>query len=223
MSEKPTYEELLEKIKKLEESEKRYRSIADNSSDLLYRTNLKGEIIYISQSVYKLSGYTIEETIGMNMARQVYLIPEERDRFLEILTKHGKVENFEARLIRKDGSIWWASTNAHFFKDENGEIAGVEGITRDISELKSSQDTQNKLIIDLQKALEKVQTLSGLLPICANCKKIRDDMGYWNQIETFIQNHSKAQFSHGMCPECSDKLYSDQEWYINMKKNLGKK
>lgn len=61
----------------------------------------------------------------------------------------------------------------------------------------------------LQQALDKIKTLRGLLPICANCKKIRDDQGYWNQIEVYIANHSEADFSHGICPECSKKLYPE--------------
>ena len=68
---------------------------------------------------------------------------------------------------------------------------------------------REKLIINLQKALKDVKTLKGLLPICASCKKIRDDMGYWNQIESYIQQHSDAEFSHGICPECVKKLYPD--------------
>jgi hypothetical protein len=63
------------------------------------------------------------------------------------------------------------------------------------------------LIRELQEALSKVKTLSGLLPICASCKKIRDDKGYWNQIETYIGAHSEAEFSHGICPDCLIKLY----------------
>jgi len=70
---------------------------------------------------------------------------------------------------------------------------------------------------------KEVRTLRKFLPICANCKKIRDDKGYWNQIEVYIQKHSEASFSHGMCPECSDGLYGDEDWYIEMKKNKGKK
>ncbi len=60
---------------------------------------------------------------------------------------------------------------------------------------------------ELQEALVKVKTLSGLLPICASCKKIRDDQGYWQQVEVYIQDHSKAEFSHGLCPDCAKKLY----------------
>jgi len=61
----------------------------------------------------------------------------------------------------------------------------------------------------LEAALSQIRTLSGLLPICANCKKIRDDQGYWNQIETYIHDHSDAKFSHGICPECYKKLYPE--------------
>ncbi|MCK5404292.1 MAG: hypothetical protein KAI75_03645 [Desulfobulbaceae bacterium] len=62
---------------------------------------------------------------------------------------------------------------------------------------------------NLQEALTKVKTLSGFIPICASCKKIRDDKGYWNQIEAYIQKHSNAEFSHGICPECLKKLYPE--------------
>jgi hypothetical protein len=64
------------------------------------------------------------------------------------------------------------------------------------------------------------RSLKGLLPICANCKKIRDDKGSWNQIESYIQDRSEAEFTHGMCPECSQALYGDQDWYIKLKKNV---
>ncbi|MCJ7616337.1 MAG: response regulator, partial [Desulfobacterales bacterium] len=62
---------------------------------------------------------------------------------------------------------------------------------------------------ELEKSLAEIKTLRGILPICANCKKIRDDKGYWNQIESYIYEHSEAEFSHGICPECMKKLYPD--------------
>ena len=71
----------------------------------------------------------------------------------------------------------------------------------------------------LKDALTKVKTLSGLLPICARCKKIRDDEGYWNQIESYIEKHTEAQFSHGICEECFDELYGKEAWYKKAKKN----
>ena len=81
-------------------------------------------------------------------------------------------------------------------------------------ELQSEIDSKTE---NLKKALEDVKTLSGLVPICSNCKKIRDDTGYWNGIEEYIQKHSEIAFSHGLCPECADELYGEQEWYRKMK------
>jgi hypothetical protein len=73
--------------------------------------------------------------------------------------------------------------------------------------IKQTDEEKSSLIIKLQEALGRVKTLSGFLPICASCKKIRDDKGYWNQVEVYIRDHSEAEFSHGLCPECATELY----------------
>ncbi len=78
---------------------------------------------------------------------------------------------------------------------------------------KAREAENEKLIAELQEALARVKLLNGLLPICASCKRIRDDNGYWNQIESYIRDHSEADFSHGLCPKCADKLYGDEDWY----------
>ncbi len=70
----------------------------------------------------------------------------------------------------------------------------------------------------LQEALDNIKTLKGLIPICANCKNIRDDKGYWNKLESYIEKHSDALFSHSMCPTCMEKCYGNEEWYIEMQK-----
>ena len=72
-----------------------------------------------------------------------------------------------------------------------------------------TQQERERLIKELQDALADIKTLSGLVPICANCKKIRDDKGYWMQLEGYLQEHSHAKFSHGVCPDCMQKLYPD--------------
>ena len=77
----------------------------------------------------------------------------------------------------------------------------------EIAERKQMQAERERLIDELQGALANVKMLSGLLPICASCKKIRDDQGYWRQIEAYICDHSEADFSHGICPECAKELY----------------
>jgi len=84
-----------------------------------------------------------------------------------------------------------------------------EEIKIEMEERKRAQIEKDNLIVELKDALRKVKTLSGLLPICASCKKIRDDNGYWNQIESYIKTHSEAEFTHGICPECMKKLYPE--------------
>ncbi len=103
-----------------------------------------------------------------------------------------------------------------------GEKKFVLAIARDITHRRQAEEAREQLIKSLHEALEKVKTLSGLVPICSKCKKIRDDKGYWNQVEVHIQNHTYAKFSHGICPECSDELYGKKEWYIKMKKKNSK-
>jgi hypothetical protein len=68
---------------------------------------------------------------------------------------------------------------------------------------------RERLIVELREALVHIKTLSGLLPICAGCKKIRDDKGYWSQVESYIARHSEATFTHSLCPDCMKKLYPD--------------
>lgn len=82
-------------------------------------------------------------------------------------------------------------------------------LQRDIVERKKLYDQREELIHELEDALAKVNTLSGFLPICSSCKKIRDDKGYWQQLEAYLGKHSGTEFSHSICPECTRKLYPE--------------
>ena len=96
------------------------------------------------------------------------------------------------------------------FTVEDAEMAAVFGELAAIA-LQNSRSIEllNEKTASLEKALAEARTLRGLLPICASCKKIRDDKGYWNQIESYIKEHSLAEFSHGICPECAKRLYPE--------------
>jgi nitrate/nitrite-specific signal transduction histidine kinase len=84
-----------------------------------------------------------------------------------------------------------------------------ENLIEEMQERMEIEREREKLIVELRGLLAEVKTLTGMLPICCSCKKIRDDQGYWRQIETYLQDHSNAEFSHGICPECAKKLYPD--------------
>lgn len=88
-------------------------------------------------------------------------------------------------------------------------LGGVIFIKPVFLSIKAAEQEQRKLAEKLQDALSNVKTLKGMLPICASCKKIRDDKGYWNQIESYIHTHTEAEFSHGICPDCARKLYPE--------------
>ena len=77
---------------------------------------------------------------------------------------------------------------------------------------KGAKEREN-IILELQDALAEVITLRGIIPICSSCKKVRDDKGYWNQLESYIRDHSEADFSHSICPECAKELYPDFKIY----------
>jgi len=92
-----------------------------------------------------------------------------------------------------------------------GQVTG-EMLLRSIRyaiERKRIENEKAQIIAELQEALAKVKLLSGFIPICASCKKIRDDTGYWQQIESYIRDHSNAEFSHSICPDCTRKLYPE--------------
>ena len=80
---------------------------------------------------------------------------------------------------------------------------------QDITARKQAQREREELIDQLREALDSVKVLQGLLPICAGCKKIRDDGGYWNEMEVYIQQHTNAHFSHGICPHCVQQFYPE--------------
>ncbi|MDA8431501.1 MAG: hypothetical protein M0Z60_00905, partial [Nitrospiraceae bacterium] len=96
--------------------------------------------------------------------------------------------------------------------ERTAEISRVnERLQREISERQMAEMEREMLIEELREALSNVKTLSGLLPICAWCKKIRDDSGYWRQVEAYVSEHSDAEFTHAICPHCMEKLRDDLE------------
>ncbi len=95
-------------------------------------------------------------------------------------------------------------------RDKVGKPIRMIGAHNDITKLKQTEIKLLKRTKELEELNEKLnKTLNGIIPICASCKKIRDDEGYWNQIESYIRDHSMADFSHCVCPECAKKLYPD--------------
>ena len=192
-------------------------SIVKTVPDIIYRLDPQGRITFVSDSV-KRYGYQPEELIGTKVIKLVY--PEDKaktiHRIKERRTGARSTKSFETRLTTKNQTV--ASFEVFIISAEGlyspkkfglGTFVGTQGIARDISARKQAEEEREKLHAKLQEAFDNIKTLKGLLPICANCKNIRDDKGYWNQIEAYIRDRSDAEFSHSICPDCAEKLYPD--------------
>lgn len=123
---------------------------------------------------------------------------------------HGNEDvSVDATKYRRSGGELEFIVTARPFRDSDGNLIGIVENFQDITERKKLEIEKANLIIELQESLQKVKLLSGFLPICSSCKKVRDDQGYWNQIESYIKDHSEAEFSHSICPECAAKYYDE--------------
>jgi len=150
--------------RRLRASEKELRSILDDMQDTYYRTNLEGYVVGISQSVTNMLGYGLEESLGIKLG-DLYVDPDGRIKFMsELKANGGSVRNYQARMFHKEGHVIWVSTSAHYHYDGDGNVDGVEGVTRDITELKNAEallfQEKERAHITLQSIGDGVITMS---------------------------------------------------------------
>ena len=177
----------------------------ENAVEALNRSGPDGRILWANQAELDLLGCSREEYIGHHVA-EFHVDKDLAEKMLERLARGETLESYEARLRCKDGRIKHVLIDANVLW-EDGHFVHTRSFTRDVTALREAQEKQDSLLRELQDALGKIKVLRGLLPICSSCKKVRDDNGYWNKIEVYISEHSEAEFSHGVCPDCLKKLY----------------
>jgi PAS domain S-box-containing protein len=118
----------------------------------------------------------------------------------------------ESEKLRQNGDRVTCIVRATPLADpSSGELLGIVESFTDITERKKLEEEREELIARLSRSLEEIKTLKGIVPICSHCKKIRGDDGYWNQLEKYIHEHSEAQLSHGICPDCLRENYSTED------------
>ncbi len=169
-----THLRLAEMERKLAESEMRYRRLADNSKDLICRFELFPEphFSYVSPAAIRILGYTPDEHYANPSLRWEIILPEDRPMLQALL--EGRTVPGQPVLLRwrhKNGEMVWTESLATVYHDDAGQVLAVESITRDITERKRAEMEREQLIRDLQKALEEIKTLQGILTVCAGCKK----------------------------------------------------
>ena len=140
---------------------------------------------------------------GIEVCRQIKADKTSQDIFVILVSGVQVSSEYQADGldVGADGYIIKPISN----KELIARVHSMVRIKRAEDALREKEKEQQKLISDLQEALAEIKTLKGFIPICASCKKIRDDEGYWNQLEAYISKHTDAVFSHGICPECAEK------------------
>jgi PAS domain S-box-containing protein len=122
----------------------------------------------------------------------------------------GKTHEHDTEVVDKDGkTIYYHCTANVALRDADGHSIRVIEISRDITELKQAEAEKDQLISKLKEAADKINALKRLLPICAHCKKVRNDQGYWQQVEEYLRDNADILFSHSICPACSKILYPE--------------
>lgn len=189
----------------LRASEERFRKLfVEAPLGIALIDSLTGQICEVNPMFAEIAGRSIEEMASVDWMSITHPDDVQKDLDNMALLNDGKISGFqmEKRYLRRDGTSVWI----------NMTIAPIDGgnkaqprhlcMIENIAERKQAQQQRETLINELKVALDNVKTLDGLVPICAHCKKIRDDQGYWNQLEKYITEHTDAKLTHGLCPDC---------------------
>jgi PAS domain S-box-containing protein len=216
---KPTYDELTKRVGELELEVDKLRSIKDvlkmregtlrallnAPTETAILVDLEGTILATNEIAAQRIGKSADELIGLGIYE--YLpnsVAVVRKTKAEEVINSGKPLRFQDE---RAGRLY--DNNIYPIFDDGGKIRALAIFANDVTETKQAEISLVMERDKLHAALAKIKKLSGMLPICASCKKIRDDKGYWNQIESYIRKNSEAQFSHSICPKCANKLYPD--------------
>lgn len=187
------------------DSESRYRMLFENSMDGILLTSPDGRVFDANPSACAILGRTREQIIAAGREGLIDSTDPVLGHLIEERKRTGKAHG-ELRARHADGTIFPVEISSVVFPDSEGNAFTCIMI-RDISRKKRADAEREQLIAELQDALTKVKVLSGILSICASCKKIRNEDGQWELLERYIRNRSAAEFSHGLCPECVTKYY----------------
>ena len=195
------YDEYKRVEAELHRSQDRYRSVVENSLGLICTHNMFGILLSVNPAAARALGLEPDGCVGKSLAE--FLAPSVRRTFPQYLERMQSrhQDSGYVRVVARDKNVRvWLYRNLMI--SDNGNPPYVVGHALDVTEPKKAEHKLQVTMARLQKALDEVKTLRGLLPICAWCKKIRADDGDWADLESYVTKHSEATFSHGICPDC---------------------
>lgn len=207
-------EELVElrgRLAELDQEQSLLHNLMDHITDAIYFKDRDSRYLRISKA---LAGwYSIDSPDDAIGKTDSDFYPDEfaekaREDELKVMETGGPLESLREKETWPDGTEAWVSTTKVPLHDAEENVIGTFGVSRDITDQVKMEQEREKLIAELRDALDQVKTLGGLLPICASCKKIRNDDGYWQQVEVYLRDHSDAKLTHGYCPDCFERAMS---------------
>ena len=190
----------------LQESQQDLKDFLDNATDLIQSVAPDGSFLFVNSGWKELLGYDDNDLRDLMFYDIIH--PGKRDYCKDLFNKvlEGKeVCNVETVFVSRDGREIHVEGNINGrFKE--GLPVGTRGIFRDITARRKAEEERERLISELKKALVNIRTLKELIPVCAWCGNVRDDKGYWDQLENYIKEHAGVRFTHGICPKCVKKI-----------------
>ena len=191
------------------EAEANFARLFDTMPIGLFHMRPDGTILQVNTALATMLGFEHPADASGGHALEFFLSPGEHLAWREKIERNGTVIGHETQIHRRDGSLLWVEISARALRDGLSGSLFYEGSVEDISRRHAAEAEKERLIAELRGALSHAKQLSGLLPICSSCKKIRDDRGEWNPMEVYIQQRSDASFTHSFCPECVRRLYPE--------------
>lgn len=182
--------------------------IIETMNDALIVLDPDGIIRVVNEAACSLFGLTPQEFMGKRPLQAIAACGAFSGK-LESIIRGGAVKNSEVVCRPRESELKTLSISATIMRNRAGEPLATVCVVSDVTERRRAEEEREKLIVQLREAIANVRRLSGMLPICSSCKKIRDDRGYWSQIESYIREHSEAEFTHSLCPACAQKEYDE--------------
>lgn len=201
-----------------EKTSENFKFLTENLADIVWTMDLGLRTSYVSPSIQTILGFTPEQRRQQSIDEMI--TPESLELAYQQLEKELFIDRWptsdpdrsvtiDVEAYHADGSTLWMENRVKAIRGDDGSIIGLHGCSRDITRHKEQQGTLQMELEQLKNTLKGTKRLRGWLPICAACKKIRDDENGWRPIETYVEEHSEARFTHSICPECAQQMYPE--------------
>jgi PAS domain S-box-containing protein len=190
-----------------------YETLVEQAPIMIWRSGTDKLCNYFNDKWLSFTGRTTEQEVGNGWVEGVH--PDDIQSCVHCYVEHfdyRQIFEMEYRLRRYDGEYRWIFDRGVPYYDEQRNFCGYIGSCIDVTDKIEAQYNLEQI------RKNQIDKLKGLLPICSGCKKIRDDKGYWSEIESYIQEHTDATLSHGLCPDCMANLYPEAYGKVQQKK-----